>query len=146
MQPAPFPLIPYILVLLIETMQGRQVMAAEGVANGSRGQEVAPRSVAVWLFACAGMVLAMMIIGAITRLTESGLSMVEWRPLLGAMPPWGAEEWNRVFALYKETSEYQLANAGMTLSEFQTIFWWEFIHRLWGGRSGWCSRYRSGSF
>lgn len=111
-------------------------MAAEGVANGSRGQEVAPRSVAVWLFACAGMVLAMMIIGAITRLTESGLSMVEWRPLLGAMPPWGAEEWNRVFALYKETSEYQLANAGMTLSEFQTIFWWEFIHRLWGRSIG----------
>lgn len=97
-----------------------------------RSVQTAPHSVAHWLFACAAMVLAMMIIGAVTRLTESGLSMVEWRPLVGALPPMSDAEWDRVFALYRETSEYRLANAGMTLAEFQTIFWWEFIHRLWG--------------
>ena len=90
------------------------------------------KPVAVWLFLCAGMVVAMMIIGAITRLTESGLSMVEWRPLIGAWPPTDAAEWQRVFDLYRQTSEYKLANAGMSLAEFKTIFWWEFIHRLWG--------------
>ncbi|NKB54777.1 MAG: heme A synthase [Alphaproteobacteria bacterium] len=95
-------------------------------------REGAPFSVAVWLFVCAGMVMAMMMIGAITRLTESGLSMVEWRPLIGAWPPTSEAEWQRVFDLYRQTSEYQLANAGMALAEFKTIFWWEFIHRLWG--------------
>ncbi len=74
----------------------------------------------------------MMVIGAITRLTESGLSMVEWRPLIGAWPPAGEAEWRRVFDLYRQTSEYQLANTGMSLTEFKTIFWWEYIHRLWG--------------
>lgn len=92
----------------------------------------APKSVAVWLFACAAMVVTMMIIGAITRLTESGLSMVEWRPLIGAWPPAAEAEWRRVFDLYRQTSEYRLANAGMELAEFKTIFWWEYIHRLWG--------------
>ncbi len=89
-------------------------------------------SVAVWLFTCAGMVVAMMVIGAITRLTESGLSIVEWRPLIGAWPPTSETEWQRVFVLYRQTSEYQLTNAGMSLPEFKTIFWWEFIHRFWG--------------
>ncbi len=105
---------------------------AEQISVGNQAGGGAPRSVAVWLFACCAMVVAMMIIGAITRLTESGLSMVEWRPLIGAWPPTGEAEWRRVFDLYRETSEYRLANAGMTLPEFQTIFWWEFIHRLWG--------------
>jgi len=74
----------------------------------------------------------MMVIGAITRLTESGLSMVEWRPLIGSLPPLSQAEWQRVFDLYRNTSEYQLANAGMSLDAFKTIFWWEYIHRLWG--------------
>ena len=86
----------------------------------------------LWLVLCAAMVAAMMLIGAITRLTESGLSMVEWRPLIGALPPLSVAEWDRVFALYRETSEYRLENEGMTLAEFKTIFWWEYIHRLWG--------------
>lgn len=92
----------------------------------------ASKQIAAWLFACAGMVVAMMVIGAITRLTESGLSMVEWRPLIGAWPPTDPAEWQRVFDLYRQTSEYRLANQGMSLEEFKTIFWWEFIHRLWG--------------
>ena len=92
--------------------------------------------VATWLFFCAAMVMAMMVIGAITRLTESGLSMVEWRPLIGILPPLAEAEWNRVFALYRETSQYRLANTGMELAQFKTIFWWEYIHRLWGRMIG----------
>jgi cytochrome c oxidase assembly protein subunit 15 len=78
------------------------------------------------------MVIAMMVIGAITRLTESGLSIVEWRPLIGTLPPLSTIEWTRVFDLYQQTSEYKLTNDGMNLIEFKTIFWWEYIHRLWG--------------
>jgi len=89
-------------------------------------------AIVVWLIVCTAMVAAMMLIGAITRLTESGLSMVEWRPLIGALPPISTPEWERIFALYRETSEYRLENAGMTLDAFKTIFWWEYIHRLWG--------------
>ncbi|MBT5666754.1 MAG: heme A synthase [Rhodospirillaceae bacterium] len=85
-----------------------------------------------WLYLCCFMVIAMMVIGAITRLTESGLSIVEWKPLIGALPPLSAHEWTRIFELYQQTSEYKLANAGMTLAEFKSIFWWEYIHRLWG--------------
>lgn len=92
----------------------------------------APRAIAIWLFACCGMVILMMLIGAITRLTESGLSMVEWRPLIGVLPPLTDEEWQRVFALYRKTSEYRLQNPDMSLGAFKTIFWWEYIHRVWG--------------
>ncbi|MBP5856637.1 COX15/CtaA family protein [Marivibrio halodurans] len=90
------------------------------------------RAVGLWLVASALMVFAMMIIGAITRLTESGLSMVEWRPLIGFLPPMNEGEWARVFALYKETSQYRLMNSGMSLEAFQEIFFWEWLHRLWG--------------
>jgi len=95
---------------------------------------VAPdtRPVAVWLLACCAMVLAMAVIGAITRLTESGLSMVEWKPLIGFIPPLSEAEWQRVFDLYKQTPEYRIFNAGMDLDGFRRIFWWEWFHRLWG--------------
>jgi heme a synthase len=89
-------------------------------------------SVALWLFTCGGMVVVMMLIGAATRLTESGLSMVEWRPLIGGIPPLSETEWGRVFDLYRQTSEYRIQHAGMDLAEFKKIFWWEYIHRLWG--------------
>lgn len=100
--------------------------------SGKFGSLRDARALSVWLIACVAMVALMMLIGAITRLTESGLSMVEWRPLIGALPPFSTAEWERVFDLYKQTSEYRLENAGMTLAEFKTIFWWEYIHRLWG--------------
>lgn len=90
------------------------------------------RVIANWLFFTAFMVFAMAVIGAITRLTGSGLSMVEWRPLIGALPPLHEAEWSRVFALYQETPEYRHKNFGMTLSEFKNIFFWEWFHRLWG--------------
>ena len=74
----------------------------------------------------------MIIIGGITRLTGSGLSMVEWRPLFGFLPPMSDLEWNRVFELYKLSPEYILKNNGIVLSEFKKIFFWEYFHRLWG--------------
>ncbi len=90
------------------------------------------RAIAIWLFVIAAMVMAMVVIGGITRLTESGLSIMEWRPLSGVLPPFSSAEWERVFALYKTIPEYQQLNRGMSLGEFKTIFWWEYVHRLWG--------------
>ncbi|MEM7652606.1 MAG: COX15/CtaA family protein [Pseudomonadota bacterium] len=90
------------------------------------------RAVGYWLLCVAGLVFAMAIIGAITRLTESGLSMVEWRPLLGTFPPVSQAEWQRIFELYRQIPEYQQINRGMSLDEFKTIFWWEYIHRVFG--------------
>ncbi len=94
------------------------------------------RAIAWWLLACAAMVFAMAVIGAITRLTGSGLSMVEWRPLIGALPPLNEAEWQRVFDLYRATPEYQKVNAGMGLDAFKQIFFWEWFHRLWGRSIG----------
>ena len=94
------------------------------------------KAVTLWLYACAFMVFAMMVIGAITRLTESGLSMVEWRPLIGALPPLSEEEWQRVFNLYKASPEFEKKNFWMELDEFKTIFFWEWFHRLWGRTIG----------
>jgi len=74
----------------------------------------------------------MIVVGGITRLTESGLSMVEWRPLLGAFPPTSDAEWQRVFAAYQNYPQYQLVNQGMTLDAFKPIFYWEYGHRLLG--------------
>ncbi len=88
--------------------------------------------VLIWLLFCCAMVFCMIVIGAITRLTESGLSMVEWRPLIGTLPPLSQEEWERVFAIYQQTPEYQQKNFWMGLSDFKTIFFWEWFHRLWG--------------
>ncbi len=87
---------------------------------------------AVWLFSIAAMVLLMIAIGGLTRLTGSGLSMVEWRPVTGWLPPMSTAEWEAAFAAYRQFPEYQKVNAGMTLEDFQGIFWLEYIHRLWG--------------
>lgn len=96
----------------------------------------ASKAIIIWLFGCAFMVAAMMIIGAITRLTESGLSMVEWRPLIGALPPMNDTEWERVFGLYQQSPEYQKINTWMEISDFKKIFFWEWLHRLWGRAIG----------
>ncbi|MDC1375550.1 COX15/CtaA family protein [bacterium] len=85
-----------------------------------------------WLLVSAFMVFLMIIIGGITRLTGSGLSMVEWRPLYGFLPPMSDLEWNRVFQLYKLSPEYIFKNYGIELSDFKKIFFWEYFHRLWG--------------
>jgi cytochrome c oxidase assembly protein subunit 15 len=90
------------------------------------------RNIAIWLLICCGMVVAMVIIGGITRLTESGLSMTEWRPLVGWIPPLSEAEWQRIFDRYRQTSEYKIQFPDMDLAGFKTIFWWEYIHRVWG--------------
>lgn len=90
------------------------------------------RAVAAWLFFCCAMIFAMVVIGGVTRLTESGLSITEWKPVSGAIPPLTEEAWQDAFAKYQQIPEYRERNAGMTLAEFKTIFWWEFVHRLWG--------------
>jgi len=90
----------------------------------------AGRAIGLWLLTCCAMVFAMVVIGGVTRLTHSGLSMVEWKPLVGVLPPLSELEWQRVFGLYQATPEYRAVNDGMSLSEFQAIFWWEWFHRL----------------
>jgi cytochrome c oxidase assembly protein subunit 15 len=92
----------------------------------------ADKAVAIWLAVIGGLVAAMVIIGGITRVTGSGLSMVEWRPLLGWFPPLSEQEWQRVFKLYQNSPEYRYINTWMDLNAFKGIFWWEYIHRLWG--------------
>ena len=88
--------------------------------------------VVAWLFIMALLVAVMVVIGGVTRLTGSGLSMTEWRPLLGTLPPMSVAEWDRVFTLYKASPEYDAINFGMDLTDFKTIFFWEYFHRLWG--------------
>jgi len=90
------------------------------------------KPIAIWLFIMALLVAMMVVIGGVTRLTGSGLSMVEWRPLIGTLPPLSQAEWLRVFTLYQASPEYNEINFGMSLAEFKTIFFWEYFHRLWG--------------
>jgi cytochrome c oxidase assembly protein subunit 15 len=90
------------------------------------------RPVRLWLVFCAAMIFAMVVIGGVTRLTESGLSITEWRPVTGTLPPLSLAEWEAEFAKYRRIPEFREKNASMTLAEFKTIFWWEYVHRLWG--------------
>jgi len=90
------------------------------------------RAIAAWLLACCALVVLMIVVGGITRLTHSGLSIVEWQPLLGAIPPLSEADWVVLFDKYKLTPEYQKVNAGMPLEGFKAIFWWEYLHRLLG--------------
>lgn len=90
------------------------------------------RPIIIWLFIGVLMIAAMVIIGGITRLTESGLSMVDWRLVAGTFPPLTEIEWNRVFSDYQKSPEFKELNSNFTLSDFKSIFWWEYIHRLWG--------------
>lgn len=90
------------------------------------------RPVAVWLLAVAVLVLAMVVVGGATRLTDSGLSITEWKPVTGAIPPMGEEAWRTEFAKYQQIPQYQQVNRGMSLAAFKTIYWWEWAHRLLG--------------
>ena len=90
------------------------------------------KAVAVWLLVVCGAVFAMVVLGGVTRLTNSGLSIVDWRPITGVLPPLGDAGWREAFARYREFPEYQKINQGMTLAEFKSIFWFEFAHRLMG--------------
>ncbi len=97
----------------------------------SPAQAAAPK-VRLWLYAMAFLVFCMVIVGGATRLTDSGLSITEWRPLLGAIPPLNEADWQAAFEKYKLIPEYQIQNRGMPLSEFKFIYWWEWAHRFLG--------------
>jgi cytochrome c oxidase assembly protein subunit 15 len=92
----------------------------------------AHRAVRIWLFSVAALIAMMVVVGGATRLTESGLSIVEWKPVTGVLPPLGEGQWQDAFEAYKKIPQYHAVNAGMSLAEFKTIFWWEWSHRLLG--------------
>lgn len=104
-----------------------------GIDRGKRGARGAIR---IWLMLMFALVMAMIVVGGLTRLTDSGLSITEWDPISGAIPPMSAEAWDAEFAKYQTTQEYQLQNKGMTLAEFKVIFWWEWGHRQLGRAIG----------
>ncbi|MHA6288525.1 COX15/CtaA family protein [Maricaulis sp. CAU 1757] len=93
---------------------------------------ITSRSVSNWLFVVAAFVVAMILVGGATRLTDSGLSITEWAPISGALPPLSQDAWQEQFDAYRQTTEYQVQNRGMTLEEFEFIFWWEWGHRQLG--------------
>jgi heme a synthase len=96
----------------------------QGLAPGAR------RSVRRWVWSLAGLTFLILVIGGITRLTQSGLSMVNWEPIMGVVPPLTEAQWQETFELYRQYPEYQQLRRGMTLSEFKFIFFWEYLHRL----------------
>ena len=90
------------------------------------------RAIAAWLLACCVLVFAVIVVGGITRLSHAGLSITEWQPIVGTLPPLSAADWEDAFAKYRATPEYQQVNRGMTLEAFKRIYWWEYVHRLLG--------------
>ena len=90
------------------------------------------RLIALWLFAICGMIWVMVVLGGLTRLTGSGLAIMEWAPITGVLPPLNHADWESLYHLYQKTPQYQLLNDGFGLAGFQGIFWLEWVHRLWG--------------
>ena len=107
-------------------------MAASPPLAAAGAPAARPRAVSNWLLAVATLVFLMIVVGGITRLTESGLSITEWKPISGAIPPLDAADWQAEFDAYKATPEYRQVNRGMSLAEFQWIYFWEYVHRLLG--------------
>ena len=104
-------------------------MPSPPLQSGSRRHT---RIIAAWLLLGCALVAATLVVGGVTRLTGSGLSMVDWEPVSGVVPPMSAEGWEREFAAYRDSPEYRLVNRGMSLAEFKRIFWFEYAHRLLG--------------
>jgi len=95
-------------------------------------QQAARPAIRLWLYFVAALIFAMVIVGGATRLTDSGLSITEWKPLLGAIPPLGEADWLAAFEKYKQIPEYKIINKGMGMAQFQFIYWWEWSHRFLG--------------
>lgn len=95
-------------------------------------QDLNDKLIARWLFICAVVIFGMILLGGVTRLTDSGLSMVEWNPLMGIIPPLSQHDWQELFLKYQQFPEYQKINLGMTLGEFKVIFMYEYLHRVLG--------------
>src|SRR5688500_16966211 len=90
------------------------------------------RPVAIWLLVGVALIIVQIILGGITRLTGSGLSITEWQPILGTIPPVTEAEWQAAFSKYKEIAQFKHMNFEFTLSEFKNIYFWEWLHRVWG--------------
>ena len=119
-------------------MSLRQVLPAPAPSLSQGRSRAGPASarrlapVRAWLWLVAGCILAMVVVGGATRLTQSGLSITEWKPVMGAVPPLSAEAWQAEFDRYKQIPQYAELNRGMDLAGFKAIFYWEWAHRLWG--------------
>jgi cytochrome c oxidase assembly protein subunit 15 len=98
--------------------------------RGTSARSLTP--VRIWLYVIAGLIVAMILVGGATRLTDSGLSITEWQPIHGTIPPLSEADWIEEFTKYQQIPEYQIINKGMTLAEFKNIFWWEWAHRFLG--------------
>lgn len=98
----------------------------------SKNKTPTPGLVNLWLYTCCAMIFVMALIGAITRLTESGLSITHWEPITGTLPPLNDAAWNKAFADYQAIPQYRIMNQGMSLEAFKHIYFWEWFHRLWG--------------
>jgi cytochrome c oxidase assembly protein subunit 15 len=107
-------------------------MATVFLARPAAATRSSDRAIAAWLILCAAMIFLMVAIGGVTRLTESGLSITEWRPIEGVLPPLSLAQWQDAFARYQAIPQFHAIHAGMTLDQFKGIFFWEYLHRLWG--------------
>jgi cytochrome c oxidase assembly protein subunit 15 len=113
-----------------ETNRARTPLQKGMIDKGGSGG--ARRGLRAWLIALFGLVVVMIVVGGLTRLTDSGLSITEWDLVMGTLPPMSAEAWATVFSKYQQTPEFRLVNASMSLEEFKSIFWWEWGHRFLG--------------
>ena len=107
---------------------GKGVSAYRTIA--STPESVSRVRLAAWLLICCALLGVLVVVGGITRLTHSGLSIVEWQPVAGVLPPLSDEQWHEAFAKYQQTPEYQQVNPTMRLEDFRYIYWWEYAHRL----------------
>jgi cytochrome c oxidase assembly protein subunit 15 len=108
------------------------LVASPGAGTAPAAAAAGRRPVAAWLLACCALVFAMVVVGGVTRLTHSGLSIVEWQPFIGTVPPLDDADWAAQFEKYKLTPEFKLRNHDMDVEGFKSIFWWEYFHRLLG--------------
>src|SRR5947209_7902589 len=99
-------------------------------------QQRSAKPVAIWLLVGVFMIIVQIILGGITRLTDSGLSITEWKPILGAIPPMNEQQWNDAFNHYKQIAQYKDLHSYFTLADFKAIYFWEWLHRLWGRAIG----------
>jgi heme a synthase len=117
-------------------IEALQLNIAVPIFEPTFARERSSNPIAAWLFACCALVFAMVVVGGVTRLTHSGLSMVEWQPIIGALPPLTDAQWQDAFAKYQATPEFRLVNHAMDVEAFKGIFWWEYFHRLLGRAIG----------
>ena len=119
----------------MDITEGQDLLAVSQ-RGGEQARNGGTRAVAAWLLVCCALVLAMVVVGGVTRLTHSGLSITEWQPIVGTLPPVTDAQWSEVFEKNQVTPEYRQVNRGMSLAAFKSIFWCEYFHRLLGRTIG----------